>query len=78
MVCPMRFVLLGVSIAIAWLAWWKCESSGSQLSITKDASESEQTQISPWRQRGTLLVEMMSGKYLYNYVKSRGARPKSL
>jgi len=73
----MRFVLLGVSVAIAWLAWWKCETAPT-VSQKHESSSPEGKQTSSWLQRGGTVVDMLSGKYLYNYVKSRGARPQAL
>jgi hypothetical protein len=73
----MRFVLLGVSVAIAWLAWWKCDAAPT-ISQKDDSSSTDAKKASSWWQQGGTVVDMMSGRYIYNYVRSRGARPQAL
>lgn len=42
MVCPMRFVLVGISLMLAGLAWWRCGSLEPGLGDEGQAGAAEQ------------------------------------
>lgn len=77
MACPMRFVLVGISLVLAWFAWWRSSSSAHDAEEDGQQQRQEQQhhkQLSSWRQRGLLLLDMFSGKYLYTYVRGHVAK----
>lgn len=80
MACPMRFVLVGISLVLAWFAWWRSSSSAHAAEEDGHGQQQRQEQqhhqqlSSSWRQRGLLLLDMFSGKYLYTYVRGHVAK----
>jgi hypothetical protein len=73
----MRFVLVGISLVLAWFAWWRSSSSAHDAEEDGQQQRQEQQhhkQLSSWRQRGLLLLDMFSGKYLYTYVRGHVAK----
>ncbi|GBG00128.1 hypothetical protein Rsub_12739 [Raphidocelis subcapitata] len=45
MACPMRFVLVGISLVVAWFAWWRSEA------LQEDAEAEEGSGAAGQRQR---------------------------
>ncbi|CAD7699573.1 unnamed protein product, partial [Ostreobium quekettii] len=84
MACPMRFVLVGVSLVVALvLAWFTFEEGGEEqrredngkpgrhgASLPKRRSKVE---LPSWRQGAWLLLDMFTGKYLYQIVRGGAA-----
>lgn len=87
MVCPMRFVLVGVSVCLAWIAAWRCMSSPDEAEQHGSAGGSKQGRLknahgsSSKQHAGALqdllswstLLDMFTGRYLYNYCTGRGS-----
>ena len=75
MVCPLRFVLVGISLLIASLAWWRCQEAEEQhygvaeqrggMREGGQEKAAARTQRSSWADGGALLLDMLSGRYLY-------------
>jgi hypothetical protein len=77
----MRFVLVGISLVLAWFAWWRNSSSTDVAEQDGHGQQRQQQQQqhqkqlpSSWRERGLLLLDMFSGKYLYTYVRGHVAK----
>lgn len=75
MVCPMRFVLVGISMVLASLAAWRCMAE--PVSIHEQQQHQQQQQVEDkgsrgkWREAASTLLDMFTGRYLYNYVCHR-------
>lgn len=68
MVCPMRFVLVGISICLAWLAAWRCMAEPEQQGGQQGSTQQKRWR---WQEAGSTLLDMFTGKYLYNYLCQR-------
>jgi len=84
MVCPMRFVLVGVSVCLAWIAAWRCmasEDHKQEQESSMQAGQQRQAACSSKRAAAALqgllswstLLDMFTGKYIYNYCTGKGA-----
>jgi hypothetical protein len=77
----MRFVLVGISVCLAWVAAWRCMSVDKpDPQDSKASTEAEQCKSSSlhcnslqdlmtWR----TLLDMFTGRYIYNHFTGRGA-----
>ena len=83
MVCPMRFVLVGISICLAALAWWRFGNEDSLLS-SGDAGDRQQARqpgetSAGWRAQahkaGRTVLDMFTGRYIYNAMQKGVAKP---
>jgi hypothetical protein len=77
----MRFVLVGISVCLAWVAAWRCMSVDSQHpQDSKASTEAEQSKSSSVQHCTSLqellswrtLLDMFTGKYIYNHFTGRG------
>lgn len=82
----MRFVLVGISLCLAWIAAWRCMSSSSSDSQQQPAEEQHGSDSSSRpRLKGSpsskaelhmswsTVLDMFTGRYIYNYCTGRGA-----
>lgn len=86
MACPMRFVLVAISLFIAWFAWWRCqeqEAAEEEDQQQRGSGDCPQQQSGKQRQwaverlwsLSAMLLDMFSGKYLYRAVVHGIDRP---
>lgn len=74
MACPMRFILLGVSLVIAWFAYWQCSKATQAASMEAQKEQQlshQQCSGARLKQAALTLLDMFSGKYLYNIIRER-------
>jgi hypothetical protein len=82
----MRFVLVGISVCLAWIAAWKMYASGSeqqeqQGTHGEQAKQSGLSDSSSSRRSGPMqellswrtLLDMFTGRYIYNYCTGKEA-----
>lgn len=78
MVCPMRFVLVGISVCLAWIAAWRMYSDQQQQHEEQEHAAGSSKRGSSTQPLGHLskellswstLLDMFTGKYIYNYCK---------
>jgi hypothetical protein len=70
----MRFVLVGISVLLASLAAWRCMAE--PVSIDEQHQQQQQQlegehSRSKWREAAATVMDMFTGKYLYNYLCQR-------
>lgn len=80
----MRFVLVGISLCLAWIAAWRCMSSSSSDSQQQAEEQHGSDNSSRPRSKGgsskaelqmswSTVLDMFTGRYIYNYCTGRGA-----
>lgn len=79
----MRFVLVGVSVCLAWIAAWRClasedhkqeqQSSMQAGQQGQAAGKSKQAAALQGLLSWSTLLDMFTGKYIYNYCTGKGA-----
>lgn len=82
----MRFVLVGISLCLAWIAAWRCMSTSSSDSQQQQAEEQHGSHSSSRQRKGdsssstaelhmswSTVLDMFTGRYIYNYCTGRGA-----
>jgi hypothetical protein len=75
----MRFVLVGISLCLAWIAACRCMSSSQEPaeeqqhgSSSRPQSKGVSSEPGPQLSWSTVL-DMFTGRYIYNYCTGRGA-----
>lgn len=79
----MRFVLVGVSLALAWIAAWRCMTSeeggqAQQQQQQRAAAAGEKGSgcgDGRWRRGAATLLDMFTGRYIYNYCRATAPQP---
>lgn len=72
MVCPMRFILVGISVILASLAAWRCMAEPAIPEQEQQQQHLDDKQSrSKWREAALTVMDMFTGKYLYNYMCQR-------
>jgi hypothetical protein len=80
----MRFVLVGVSLFIAWLAWWRtAHDEEPEAAAAAGAAAAKQQQRAPQQpslgaglcSAGATFFDMFSGRYLYRVFAHGVAHP---
>lgn len=85
----MRFVLVAISVCIASFAWWRCSSS-TEADASHDTQADFKQQQQQQQRRGQLsakqawpsrarswlvtLLDMLSGRYIYNAIAQGAAK----
>lgn len=81
----MRFVLVGISVCLAWIAAWRMYASGDHQQeeqqqhgeqqehapggSSKRGSSTHVQELLTWR----TLLDMFTGRYIYNYYTGKAA-----
>lgn len=72
----MRFVLVGISLCLAWLAAWRCLSSEQSAAAEQEQQLSSKQGSRQWQERLNMvlaplhwssLLDMFTGRYIYKY-----------
>lgn len=72
MACPMRFVLLGISLVLAGFAWFTMAAEHEQ-EINDITSMKEELKGSKKQRWWRTVLDMFSGRYLWNFFQQRTA-----
>jgi hypothetical protein len=69
----MRFVLVGISVLLASLAAWRCMAEPASIHDQQQQQQQlgDKQSRSKWREAAATMMDMFTGKYLYNYLCQR-------